>query len=414
MKFMIKWGLALVPALALATPALALAPAGLSDSQQPGSVIVFPKFIGGAPGATGSAPRVPVDGIAGLTVSRTEIEIGAVCPASGTPGVGPCAAHAPVVVNFHWVCPGFEGVNSNICNENSFFVTLSVDGKLVFSADSIPINTNSPRTPAPLCPRGYLIGWVVNNVAAAQPIKFDGLVGNAVIRGPVVASTGTSTALSAYAGITIQATPNVGAVGETANPGGLITTAAAGGLPFTGNLNQYTQITGVQIADVRFDQTNAATAIAPPVLSETFLTFLTLDVRSGRGNNPTFVPYLFFNESNAQPSTTNPLFENPTDGTLSFVCWTQLSLATVADPDFGGPLDRSLTQAFQATRKGIVIAGPARKDPDGNAPGDVTGAVTLIGMVDTIEGTSADNFQNRKYNFLMSTDGNPVPTTFFP
>ena len=45
MNFITKWALALVPGLALATPALALAPADQADLMQPGSVIVFPKFI---------------------------------------------------------------------------------------------------------------------------------------------------------------------------------------------------------------------------------------------------------------------------------------------------------------------------------------------------------------------------------
>src|SRR5262249_51306582 len=51
MKFKIKGGrlaMLLVPALALAAPAFAqVRPTTLSDSQEPGSVIVFPKFIQG-------------------------------------------------------------------------------------------------------------------------------------------------------------------------------------------------------------------------------------------------------------------------------------------------------------------------------------------------------------------------------
>ena len=73
-----------------------------------------------------------------------------------------------------------------------------------------------------------------------------------------------------------------------------------------------------------------------------------------------------------------------------------------------------MTQAFQTTRKGIVWAGPATKIQDGNAPGDNTGEVTLIGLVETLEGTSANNFGERKYNFNMSTDGFPVATAFLP
>jgi len=66
MKFKIKWALALMPALALAMPAFAQdRDPRLSDSQEPGSVIVFPKFIQ----ATVALPE-------GGTAPRTEIEIG--------------------------------------------------------------------------------------------------------------------------------------------------------------------------------------------------------------------------------------------------------------------------------------------------------------------------------------------------
>src|ERR1700730_10653941 len=168
MKFMTKWALALVPGLALATPALALAPGNQADLAQPGSVIIFPKFI--------NTPAVSVDG--GIPVPRTEIEVGVVCPVGTT-----CVEHQPVKVRFHWVCPAVENVASNICLETDFDLFLSIDGKLAFPADGTMVfTTNQPRVPAPACPRGYLIGWVVNT--ADQPIKFDGLIGNAVIRNP--------------------------------------------------------------------------------------------------------------------------------------------------------------------------------------------------------------------------------------
>jgi hypothetical protein len=142
------------------------------------------------------------------------------------------------------------------------------------------------------------------------------------------------------------------------------------------------------------------------VLSKTALTFLTLDVRSSQPNNPTFVNLDFTNESLATVSATNPTFEHLTSSFVEFVCWVQVPLANL-------PSGAALTQAFQTTRKGIVWAGPATKIQDGNAPGDNTGEVTLIGLVETLEGTSANNFGERKYNFNMSNDGFPVPTTFF-
>src|SRR5437773_7998905 len=102
MKFIRKWGLALVPGLALATPALALAPPDQADLSQPGSVIVFPKFI--------NLPAVHVDISAsnptGILVPRTEIEVGVVCPVGFT-----CTEHQSVKVRFHWVCPAVENVN---------------------------------------------------------------------------------------------------------------------------------------------------------------------------------------------------------------------------------------------------------------------------------------------------------------
>src|ERR1700730_19321956 len=73
--------LLLMPALALAIPAYAEPrEPELNDSQVPGSVIVFPKFIQGTVTLSG-----------GGTAPRTEIEIGVVCPEGE-----PCAEHEPV------------------------------------------------------------------------------------------------------------------------------------------------------------------------------------------------------------------------------------------------------------------------------------------------------------------------------
>jgi hypothetical protein len=72
-------------------------------------------------------PAVNVDGI---VVPRTEIEIGAICPPAYVAAGKVCAEHQSVTVHFHWICPGTEGVNSNICPESAFDVVLSVNGKL--------------------------------------------------------------------------------------------------------------------------------------------------------------------------------------------------------------------------------------------------------------------------------------------
>src|SRR5689334_4375783 len=93
--------LPLVAALAVATPSFAQV---LNNSEEPGSVIVYPKFLRGT---------TTVDGV---VVPMTEIELGVVCPIGLT-----CAEHQPVKIRFHWVCPGFEDFNTKlICRANDF------------------------------------------------------------------------------------------------------------------------------------------------------------------------------------------------------------------------------------------------------------------------------------------------------
>ena len=408
MKFITKWALALVPALAVTTPALAFGPALLSDSEQPGSVIVYPKFINSL---FNGGSLLTVDG---NLVSQTEIELGVVCPPNVIAAGFTCTEHLPIKVRMHWVCPGAEGVNSNICQEEDFDVWLSINGKVAFSADGTPINGNSPPlVPAPPCARGYLIGWVISPINDL-PVKFDGLIGNAVIRNPDLVAgpnAGSSTAVSAYSADHDPGRP--GNCGDCASSnrvanrgaGAAIPAAASGLLPF-GVPGGYTTVAGVQIGDVRFDKTTAGAPL-PNVLSKTSLTLLTLDVLSNAPNDPTFVAMDFWNESLTNTiGSGSTLYEHLTSTFTEFVCWNQVPLSALA----GG----NLTQAFQGTRKGVVIAGPAEKIADGNAPDDLPHPVTLIGLVETVEGTAANGFLERKYNFNMSTDGKPVPTAFVP
>ena len=162
-------------------------------------------------------------------------------------------------------------------------------------------------------------------------------------------------------------------------------------------------ITGSFAGDVRFDKTVAGVPL-PNLLSTTFITFLTLDVLSNLPNNPVFVPLQFWNESLATVSGTNPLFEALTSASWEFVCWDQVQLSTI---------NVNLTQAFQGTRKGIVRAGPAIKITNG-APNDGIGPVTLLGLIETTEGTAANVFLERKYNFNVNVTGTPVATAFVP
>jgi hypothetical protein len=395
MKFISKWALVLLPALALATPAFAL-----NDSEEPGSVIVFPKFVGG------TLPRLIVDGIP--DIARTEIEVGVVCPPALLLSDPLCAEHVPYKIRFHWVCPAIENVDSNICKETDFEIVVSINGKAVFSADGRQINGNSAIVPAPPCNRGYLIGWVEDT--RDRPIRFDGLIGNAVIRN-------SSTAVGAYNAIPIQAAAGtVPGLPTTLDP-------ATGALIFDNADGHYQNITGSFYGDVRFDKT-APGAPLPDIQSRTTITFLTLDVRSNRPNNPVFVPLNFYNETSRLPSTTNPDFERLLSTSWEFVCWDQVALAPNPLDATEPFIDANLTQAFMGTRKGIVIAGA----PTGHgrtvkiqngAPGDdplgaaLETPVTLIGLIETNEGV-APTWTLRKYFFNTVNDSLAVDTRFVP
>src|SRR5207245_10391575 len=95
--------------------------------------------------------------------------------------------------------------------------------------------------------------------ATDQPIKFDWLIGNAVIRNPTLVagpSAGSSTGLSAYAALQIQADPAL-ASGALIGTTPLNRLTGQGQLFFDGAPGHYTEITGSFAGDVRFDKTVA-------------------------------------------------------------------------------------------------------------------------------------------------------------
>src|SRR5205085_12357932 len=208
-------------------------------------------------------------------------------------------------------------------------IFVSVNGKLAFTANGSPLNANSPRVPAAPCRNGYLIGYVVNN--NDQPIKWDGLIGDAVLRGPALAAgtiaPGLSTAVEAYKALTIQAA-------DSATPqGGLLgADALAGELPFDGQAGNYKAITGKLYGDVKFDRLapSPGSTVGPTTaLNQTWLVLLTLDVDSGNPNLPTFVDLDFWNESFRGVSTSNPDWEFHLSAHTHFICWTQQQLSDI-------------------------------------------------------------------------------------
>jgi hypothetical protein len=357
------WTIKCAGFLLLLTPALALTPPAfaqdrdptLSDSQEPGSVIVFPKFIRGT---------VTVDGVA---TPQTEIEYTVQCP---TVLEDSCPLHMPVMVRFHWVCPG----SPTTCKETDFFIPSTVNEKVVLTPNGVPFpGVTSPGTgqlaPMSECPRGYLIGWVVNPTTL-DPIRFDGLIGDAVLRV-------SPTAVAAYSAIPIQAAPGA--------QGGLIT-LVNGALRFDGLDNHYQAVTGVLLGDVRYVREVGTGG----TFSDTFLTLLTLDVRSNRANDPVFVDFEFYGGHSSQIGN-----ENELSASASFICWQEFQLDT--------DIDENLNSVFMG-RKGTFEA---------EALTPIGEPATLLGLVEVVEGPAPEPL-DRSYITSLSNDSVPVPTSFVP
>jgi hypothetical protein len=380
----------IIPLVALAMPADARDPR-LYDSQEPGSAIVFSKFLRGT---------VVVDGV---SVPQTEIEVGIVCPhrtvvnADGTTSIVAefCPEHQPIKIRFSWVCPAFQQIDSQICKQNNFDVFGTVNGKIVFDPENLTIlGSNSVNAATPPCPMGYLIGWVINP-ANDQPIKFDGLIGDEVIRE-------APGAVSAFNAIPIQAADEaaLNSIPPTVTPIGTGTSVV--GLPqleFDGVPGHYKAVSHTVIGDVKF--TNDPASGAFPIRSASFLTLLTLDVLSDFPNNPTIVNINWWNESNSL-SPTSPLFEKLLSTSLEFICWTEIPLILI---------DPNLTASQMGTRKGVFRSTQANKVPFAGVQ-DVVGPVTLLAIIETLEGTDAVGNFTRTYFYPAFNNSDPVVTSF--
>lgn len=359
--------LLIMSVLALARPAFAqVRDPTLSDFRAPGSVIVFPKFIKGA-----------VTLAEGGLAPRSELEIAVVCPKDVT-----CSEHQQVKIRFHWVCGTSETnlAGSFVCDETDFDVTATVFEKIVLVPDGNFSGVSTKTVPAADCPRGYLIGWVVspNN---DMPIKFDGLVGDTSLR-----QSGAT--LAGYRAIPIQADPALAT-------GAIITTNSNGALLFDGGAGHYQAVTGRVLGDVRY-----TTQLSTPgltTITRGFLTLLTLDVKSNRPNNPVFVDLNFFGGKPSEIGKGNALSTS-----TEFICWGQIALTDI---------DQNLTTAVMG-RKGVFVSDTAQKVSLFGIP-DKTGPISLLGLVESREGTAA-TFPTRETIDTLSNNSEPVPTRFLP
>jgi hypothetical protein len=310
----------MVAAIAACQPALAQ----LSDSQEPGSLLVFPFFQVGFVGTT--------------TTAVSTFAISAICPTGAT-----CALHQNVTLRLHWVVFG--------CLERDFIQQVSVNGTLVITPN------DGGSIPFPPSGQGYLLVWVIDP-ANGNAIKFDGLIGKALIRRPPQAPQ----ADTAYNAIPIQA--------GAALANGAIISPASGALAFDGTGIHYKQVTG-QITG----------SVFPPAGQfNTFLVLLTLDAMSNRPNGTTFVDFNFYDPA-----------ENLLSSSTSFVCWNIVPIS-----------------ALGVTSPGIFQSGPAQT---------VGGThVSLLGLIMTFDSSpGVDSSPLFTANIVpLLNNSVPVNTTFFP
>jgi hypothetical protein len=236
-------------------------------------------------------------------------------------------------------------------------------------ASGLPTKT----VPAAPCPGGYLIGWVITP-SSDTPTKFDGLIGDAVVR-----LSGTSQ--GSYNAIPIQADPNL-VSGEA------VTTNANGALMFDGAPGHYQAVTGQVLGDVAYTGFSGS-----PTFVQSSLTLLTLDVKSNRPNNPTFVDLDFFG---GNPSTIGN--ENQLSTSTEFICWGEQAISSI---------NPALTDTLTGG-KGVFVSAPATKVGIFGISDD-TGPTTLLGLSETVK-----NFSSRVSFSKLFNSSVPVPTHFLP
>jgi len=347
MRSNMKWLYIFSCLLAVAlTTKTATATGVLNDPGEPGSVLVFPLF------ETGTNE---------IGQPRTQFEISVACPNGST-----CSDTQDVDIRMHWVC--FQSIN---CQERDFTLATTVNGTIRFD----PTGRCDPASNAnnffdscgnvvpPPCREGYLLAWVVDESNAS--IKFDGLIGDAVLRE-------TATAVTAYNAIAIQA-------------GGALATGASTNLYHNGHLNfngvAYKELTNTIIGSVHYDGPDPVTGVD----SRTSLILLTLDTRSNLLNNPVSVNLNFYNE-----------IEGINSNSTIFFCGEEVYL--------GGDLGE--TTAFGI--KGLVESTSAQKTPF-LGTGDKVGNVSLVGLVLTREDGDV-----RHYAYPLYDNSIPLATSFWP
>ena len=329
----------------LAAVVLTLSLAGIASAQvaAPGTAIVFPKFKTGfvAPGLAAST-----------------FEIGVVCPEGLlTPSGCSLPQNIGVKLALEWICPGtVQKGAASFCQSVDFELHTTLFGKLQFDANGNvtvapdPADVGPNRITNPSCPEGYLIAYVVDTLG--RPIKFDGLVGEVVLR------ERPNTA-SALAGVTFQAQD----------------------MELDADLKPRFLRAPTRIAgDVRYERSAAPTVITSIIL-------LDLNIRRNNDNPNIRMPIGLYRADESRVSTA-----------LHWTCWRQVRL-TALD---GGPFNQT-----RMGEKGVIASlAPASIAsacsgigcaPDGEQVG-------VLAFVQTIERNGAS-----EYAYPLYGQGFPGP-----
>ena len=287
--------------LGLAAPAAVWALPGsptIFHPQEPGSVLVFHKFIRGF-----------VDSGDGTQLPASAFEISLQCPpepgASTTCGaIGVTSLIPSIPIHAHWVCPGDPTAVSPTCPDVDFVLHLTINGTVWISPEGALSGTD--LVPPPPCDKGFLILWV--EFPEGTPVSWNGLTGDAVVRHSDV------TEVEAYTPVAIQAVPTA------------FDPTSTGQLDFDGVF--YQELTSGISGTLHYHDSK----------TQTFLTLLSLDIELANiGSNS--VINAAFNFYNAG--------EKLTSVNTRFVCWEEVELTKIN----GG-----LTAWTQGSAKGLFTA----------------------------------------------------------
>ena len=278
----------------------------LTNSEHPGSALIFPKFIRGTVG--------------GLPAST--FEIGVTCPEDAPNCL--IGGTNKVLIHAYWVCPGSpDGSTAGQCHGTDFDLRTVLHGKLEFDGTGRvtvgPSDLNGGIIPAPPCEEGFLVAVVANQ--AGVPVAYNGLVGEAVLRF-------TPGSASAYNAVTIQSPAPAGTL--------------LGGLDLDGV--SYQKVSSRLVGDVKFEKLQAPTI-------RTFITIINPASLPGGLNPPVAMPVNFYRANGA-----------PLSDIIRFTCFRQVRLtqinANLTNAKMGkkGLLDAS-SDAIALQSAGNVLAG---------------------------------------------------------